>query len=274
MNLPEPCVLGVDFTSAPCKRKPITAARCHLDGTILILSQLEAIEDFAGFENLLVTPGPWIGGFDFPFGLPRDAIDALHWPKAWPDMVRHCGKLGRAAFTAASDGLRRSRPEGKKYPKRRGDDIARAHSPMKCVHPPVGWMFLEGAPRLLNSGVEIPGIHHGDSLRIAVEAYPGLLARALIGQRSYKHDRRALQTSERRAGRALIWSRLTEGNNPLGIEVRARAAFAERILADGSGDLLDAVICAMQAAWAWRRRDHGFGLPCDMDPLEGWIISA
>ena len=36
--------------------------------------------------------------------------------------------------------------------------------------------------------------------------------------------------------------------------------------------LLDAVLCLMQAAWASRQPDHG--LPANVDPLEGWIVSA
>lgn len=269
-----PFILGVDFTSAPRNAKPITAARGTLNGSTLKLSELQAIEDFAGFEELLATRGPWIGGFDFPFGLPREAIGELRWPQSWPEMVLHCAGLGRAAFTAASDRLRSSRPVGSKYPKRRGDDRARSHSPMKCVRPPVGWMFLEGAPRLLKSGVEIPGLRRGDPSRIAVEAYPGLFARALIGYKSYKHDTPARQNAERRAIRAAMWSEMTRGDNPLGIKVRASASLAKRILADGRGDLLDAVICAMQAAWAWQRRNDAFGLPAAMDPLEGWIVSS
>jgi hypothetical protein len=46
------------------------------------------------------------------------------------------------------------------------------------------------------------------------------------------------------------------------------------ILADGSGDLLDAVICATQAAWAWMRRRSNYGLPADAPPGEGWILTA
>ena len=41
---------------------------------------------------------------------------------------------------------------------------------------------------------------------------------------------------------------------------------------DGSADRLDAVLCLMQAAWAAKRR--GWGLPDDVDPLVGWIVSA
>jgi len=266
--------MGVDFTSTPRQAKPITAALCFLAGHTLRVSELRAFQDFSGFERLLATPGPWIGGFDFPFGLPRDAIRDLGWPLSWPEMVMHCASLGRAAFAEASNRLRSVRPVGSKYPKRRGDDRARSHSPMKCVRPPVGWMFLEGAPRLLKAGVEIPGLHRGDLARIAVEAYPGLFARALIGYRSYKQDSPAKQNAERRTTRKLIWTRMTQGDNPLGITVRASASAARRIHSDGTGDSLDAVICAMQAGWAWQRRSDGFGLPSAMDPLEGWIVSA
>ena len=48
----------------------------------------------------------------------------------------------------------------------------------------------------------------------------------------------------------------------------------QRCLDDASGDSLDAVLCAVLAAWAWRRRAEGWGLPADTDPLEGWIVGA
>jgi hypothetical protein len=48
---------------------------------------------------------------------------------------------------------------------------------------------------------------------------------------------------------------------------------ADALIDDGSADLLDAVLCAILAAWAWQRRDAGFGLPA-FDPLEGWIVGA
>jgi hypothetical protein len=41
---------------------------------------------------------------------------------------------------------------------------------------------------------------------------------------------------------------------------------------DASGDRLDAVLCLVQAAWA--SRQERFGLPLQVDPLEGWIVSA
>ena len=40
----------------------------------------------------------------------------------------------------------------------------------------------------------------------------------------------------------------------------------------GSGDLLDAAICAVQAAWAATRPDYG--IPASAPAGEGWIITA
>ena len=44
-----------------------------------------------------------------------------------------------------------------------------------------------------------------------------------------------------------------------------------------SGDSMDAVLCQLQAAWALQQHQQGaplYGLPPDMDPLEGWIVGA
>ena len=46
-------LIGVDFTSAPTRRKPVTAARGLLQGTMLKLQRLDALPTLAGFEALL-----------------------------------------------------------------------------------------------------------------------------------------------------------------------------------------------------------------------------
>jgi hypothetical protein len=49
------------------------------------------------------------------------------------------------------------------------------------------------------------------------------------------------------------------------------------LIEEPQGDALDAVLCAVQAAWGHEARLQGsrlFGLPPKMDPLEGWIVSA
>jgi hypothetical protein len=49
---------------------------------------------------------------------------------------------------------------------------------------------------------------------------------------------------------------------------------AERAIADATGDTIDAVAAAVQAAWALARADDGYGAPLDADPLEGWVVAA
>jgi hypothetical protein len=31
-------------------------------------------------------------------------------------------------------------------------------------------------------------------------------------------------------------------------------------------------LCAVQAAWAYREREEGYGVPQECDPNEGWIV--
>src|SRR3954468_5177895 len=125
---------------------------------------------------------------------------------------------------------------------------------MKLVNPPVALMFHEGARRLLAAGVHLPALAAGDRTRVALEAYPGLLVRKQLGIRaSYKSDTRAEHTAARQAVRKRIVDALAAGR-PLGIELRLKNKRA--VIEDGSGDLLDAAICAGQAAWAARRKRY------------------
>ncbi|MGE0875225.1 MAG: GNAT family N-acetyltransferase [Burkholderiales bacterium] len=267
-------IYGVDFTSAPGKAKPITVVSGRLQGTRLAVDAIECVHDFAAFEAFLGRPGPWTCGFDFPFGLPREAVRALGWPQDWEQLTRHCRRIGRTAFAAASARLRGSRPAGDKYPMRRGDKAAGSHSPMKCVNPPVGWMFLEGASRLADAGVHVPGMRAGDPRRIALEAYPGFIARRVIGRASYKSARAGLLDAPRRKARARLIDGLEADAAALGVSLRLDARLKAQLLAEAAGDLLDAAICALQAAWGWQRRDAGYGMPSAMDPLEGWIVTV
>ena len=265
-------IYGVDFTCAPRRAKPITVASAILKGNALRLEELVPLYTFEEFEAFLRRPGPWVGGFDFPFSLPAELARDLGWPAPWQELVAHCAAMDRPGFRQALDSYRAGRPVGRKYVHRATDHPAGSSSPMKLVNPPVALMFHEGAPRLVAAGVCIPVLLENDSDRIALEAYPGLLARKQLGIRaSYKSDTRAEHTAARKVVRKQLVSSLKEGK-PLGIAVRMERKTEQQLLADGSGDLLDAVICAMQAAWAASR--PGYGLPGEAVAGEGWIISA
>jgi hypothetical protein len=261
-------IYGVDFTCAPRKAKPITAAVATLREDVLSLETIERLETFEAFERLLASPGPWLGGFDFPFSLPLELVRDLDWPRDWPALVRHCAAMTRLELRNRLDAYRQTRKPGSRYAHRATDMPAGSSSPMKLVNPPVALMFHEGARRVLAAGVFVPGLFDGDKTRVALEAYPGLLVRKQLGLRdSYKSDARSEQTRERRAVRNRVVKDLTAGK-PLGIRLRTKLDLA----ADGSGDTLDAAICAVQAAWAARR--PGYGIPAHAPAGEGWIVTS
>jgi hypothetical protein len=149
---------------------------------------------------------------------------------------------------------------------------------MKWVNPPVAFMLHAGVPLLLQAGATLPGLHQGgEPLKIALEGYPGLLAREVLGQRSYKADDKARQTPERLIARKDLITALEHGHTRLGLCLKLSHAQRDALADDARGDALDAVLCLMQAAWAQTRHDAGdarYGLPAQMDPLEGWIVSV
>jgi hypothetical protein len=265
-------IYGVDFTCAPRRAKPITVAAGVLKRNELSLDAIERVPSFPEFEAMLARPGPWVGGFDFPFSFPRELVRDLGWPAAWPELVAHCAAISRQALRGILDAYRATRPVGKKYAHRATDLPAGSSSPMKLVNPPVALMFHEGAPRLLAAGVHIPALLDGDRARVALEAYPGLLVRKQLGIReSYKSDTKAEHTPARRAARRRVVEALKRGK-PLGVRLLVEAKLERAMVAEGSADRLDAAICAVQAAWAATRANYG--VPADAPPGEGWIVSS
>lgn len=266
---------GVDFTSRPTPRKPITVCEGYVAGVgVLEIFAIHRLRDFPAFEHFLQTPGPWLAAFDFPFGLPRELVMQLGWPAAWPALIRHYAGFSRAELRTTFRQFCNGRPTGQKFAHRAADLLARSSPSMKWVNPPVAYMLQEGAARLLAAGVHLPGLHAGDTARIALEGYPALVARAVIGNASYKSDEKARQTAERRINRVRILGALLQGIHPLGIRLQCPPDLLVEMQEDGSADLLDATLCAIQAAWAATRKDAHFGLPEAIDPLEGWIVSV
>ena len=262
-------ILGIDFTSAPTARKPITCARAILDQNTLRFDDLVRWQDFEVFETALESPGPWIAGMDFPFGQARRFIENTGGPSSWADYVGLVATLDRNSFRQTLEDYKRHRSAGDKHHRRTCDVLSRSQSPQTLYGTPVGLMFFEGAPRLLRAGVHLPYHHDGDPTRVVVEAYPGIVARQLIGSRRYKSDTRNGQTDGQRRARTDIWRLLTgaKGRELYGLSIDAPPELTD----DPGADDLDALLCAVQAAWGWSRRSLGYGAPPDLDRLEGWI---
>ena len=283
MQLGSGMLIGCDFSSRPGPRKPIVMALGRSSAGVVTLSTLSALPTFADFTRALCHHTDWVGGFDFPFGLPRELVLHMGWPTRWRDCMRTYVALGRpeirnlfAAFCAA-------REPGKKFAHRATDRWAGSSPSMKWVNPPVAYMLHAGVPLLIEAGVHIPGLDAGEQndvdakglpRRVALEAYPGLLAREVLGHESYKSDDKLRQTPQRQARRAHLIDRLRQGHTRLALRLDLTAAQRTDLIADGSGDRLDAVLCLMQAAWGAQHGAPDYGLPTDIDPLEGWIVSA
>lgn len=238
-----PVLAGIDFTSRPSRRKPIVVALGGRDGDTVALDRIERHADFDGLARWLST-GQWLGVFDLPFGLPRELVATLGWPLAWEPLMRHYAGLSRAEIRATFAAFCDARPSGAKFAHRVADRPAGSSPSMKWVNPPVAYMLHAGVPLLMAAGVQLPGLHAGDPSRVALEGYPGLLAREILGRRSYKADARAKQTPERTAARAALVDALAGGQTRLGLRLSVTPAQRDTLIADASGDRLDAVLCA------------------------------
>lgn len=304
-------LLGLDFSSAPSKRKPLTLAWGRRVGQIIQLDRVDELPTLAALQALL-EPEPdqrhpllasgFVVGCDFPFGLPRPFVQALqqHGPGQLPAALQnlddpqhgfaidqlvhalhhHCGD--RAGFQRLIDGWGDSwhpaRPQGSKLLHRRTDRAMpglSSTSPLQTRYVPVGKMYFEGVIRLVQAQLTLPGLRDGRPDAVAFESYPGLLASELIGKRSYKSETNATQA--RLVARMDLVDALEQGRTRLGLRLKLSPAQRDQLAADAKGDRLDAVLCLMQVGWAHVRRAQGdlsWGLPADVDPVEGWILSA
>lgn len=316
MSLPE-TLLGLDFSCAPSARKPLTLAWGRRLGAVVRLDRLDELLTHDALSELFqpgspALPGGFVVGCDFPFGLPRAFVEALraHGPGDLPEQLalpcppaasaktpaapqadrlifalhRHCGD--RAGFQRLVDGWGQSwhteRPPGPKLV-HRPTDLATpgvsSTSPLQTRYVPVGKMYFEGMKRLVDADLSLPGLRAGRPEAIALEAYPGLLARELLGRRSYKSDAKADATAQqaRLIARMDMVDALEQGRTRLGLRLKLSPAQRDHLVSDPQGDRLDAVLCLLQAAWAHAQREAGhtrWGLPDGIDPVEGWILSA
>ena len=274
-----PLLMGCDFSSSPSKRKPIVVALGHAKAGRVQLQSLLRFDALPAFADWLKQPQAWVGGFDLPFGLPRDLVEALQWPTDWLPCMQHYASLSRAEIRDTFKAFCDARPVGGKFAHRATDGPAGSSPSMKWVNPPVAYMLHAGVPLLIEAGVTLPRLHSpvvSTAQRIALEAYPGLLARELIGNTSYKSDDKAKQTPERLIARKQLLQALEVGQTRLGLRLKLTHAQHDTLVDDASGDSLDAVLCMVQAAWAQAQFDAGdehYGLP-ECDALEGWIVSA
>ena len=266
-------IYGLDFTSAPGRKKPLIVLGCRLEGNILSIEDSQTLTDFGGFERFLRTPGPWVCGMDFPFGQPRSLVAALGWPENWEGYVGKVGKLSKDEFEDAIRADMATRPRGSKWRYRLADRRSHSSSAMMLFRVPVGKMFYRGAPRLLSSGVRVEPCRRNGNTRVAVEAYPAVVARRFLGHTAYKRDA-VPDTPERKSARETLVAGLESMTlkQIYGFTVKLDDHWKEEFVVDPSADALDSLLCAVQAGWAYLKRDDHYCVPPECDPDEGWIV--
>jgi Protein of unknown function (DUF429) len=267
-------IFGLDFTSAPSHKKPITCAACTFVENLLHTEACLIFPDFKSFEAFLRSEGPWIAALDFPFGQPRKLLANLGWPETWESYIKTVSAMDKQEFEETLRRYCESRPTGDKQHLRATDALADARSPMMLHRVPVGKMFFQGVSRLLASDVSILPCRPTSDSRIVIEGYPALVARKWIGKRSYKSDEREKQTADKIVARQHIVEGICSRDlaTYYGFTLDLCDTMADMLIQDPMGDFLDALLCAIQAAWAYTQRDNGYGISADCDSVEGWIV--
>jgi Protein of unknown function (DUF429) len=266
-------IYGIDFTSAPGPSKPLTCAQAEISDRTIQIQTVQYWIDFADFEAFLGSEGPWVAALDFPFGLPRKLVRNLRWPETWEACVTQVTRLNKAAFGHLLEDYQATRPNGDKHHLRETDVLARARSPMMWFGVPVARMFFEGVPRLLRSDVCILPCRPNRGFRVVLEGYPALVARRWVGAVSYKTERYR-EAPVAKARRIDLIRQLFSNEAELyyGLRVEISGPLTRTLINDHSADSLDAVLCALQAAWAFTQRENRYGIPSECDAMEGWII--
>lgn len=260
-------IRGIDFTSAPSRSKPITVAECELDGDMLRIREMRCLTSFDEFDDALKEQGPWIAGIDFPFGQPRRLIEDLKWPReSWQDYIACVRSMGKDRFERAIKDYTKGRRDGDKEHKR-ATDPSYAISAMHMDNPPAGKMFCAGAPRIAASEASIVPCAPNGSDRVIVEAYAAMVVKALVRKGSYKSGKKG-QADVRRKIASVLSGNLC--HERYGLTVEMKAVHQKELAQDSAGDVLDAILCAVQAAWA--SGQPNYGVPDDCDSLEGWIV--
>lgn len=264
-------VAGVDVTSRPRPGKPITLARGRAEDGVLTIADVDDLNSIDAYRDALAALPPSLVAIDHPFGLPRVFTEDLGWGGRWEAVVARGRELGAEGFAAEVAAFRDRQPTGQKHPYRAIDRVAGSASPINVVNPPVGRMWQACTPVLLDLDADIRPVRPNLGASItAIEGYAALVAENLAGTRSYKSESATGDTAERRRARKAIVERLgTEAcAAAYGVRVRLPASLRFAFLESHRADRLDAVLCAVQAAWAGHQPDLGF--PADADPLEGW----
>ena len=264
-------LLGSGFDDRPGPRRPIWLAHGVAGDDVVAVTGFDQADSLESFGELLAAPGAWLGVFDFPLGLARELVVARRWPQRWEQMVGAVARLGRGRLEQDLRDFRAGRPRRSRFALRATERIAGARPAMGTVGGRHALRFQAGAPLLLAAGVKIPRLHRSTARRSALEGNPALVATP-ITRGAWRSGNRRGRADVRELERERLVAALERGHPLLGTRLRIGAADRAAAISDDRGGRLAALLCLAQADWA--RRQPNWGMPADVDALEGWIVGA
>jgi Protein of unknown function (DUF429) len=261
-------VYGVDFSGARLAGRNTWVARIErgergdVCGRAWRLAELARLEDLCGTAARAEALGFLVGliersegalwSLDFPFGLPVELLG-----EGWSRQFEFIGEWGEDGYGAGLECVRRSRAlRGVKHIRRLTDIEERA--PFDPYHYRIIYQTFHGmrdvlAPLRRRRQTAILPFQYrrlASARRVIVEACPAsTLKRMGLPHQNYKQPEGGPLTLKRRRTRRAI----LEGLAP---HLCIGDTDRRRIMRNGGGDALDAVIAALGAARSWRETDH------------------
>lgn len=274
-------VYGVDFSGARLAGRNTWVARIErgrrgaVCGSEWRLAELARLEDLCGTAERAEALGFLVGliagsegalwSLDFPFGLPVELLG-----EGWARQFEFIGEWGEDGYGAGLECVRRSKLlRGVKHIRRLTDIEERA--PFDPYHYRIIYQTFHGmrdvlAPLRRRRHTAILPFQYRrltNARRVIVEACPAsTLKRMGLPHQNYKQPEGGPLTPKRRRTRRAILDGLARH---LHVGDRDR----RRIMRNGGGDALDAVIAALGAAHSWRSSDHGRIARHERYPREG-----
>lgn len=275
-------IYGVDFSGARLAGRNTWVALIERNGrrrghTPYSLTTLARLEDLCGTAERALALAHLVGliaesegalwALDFPFGLPVEVMgDGARWSCQF-DFLR---EWGEDDYGVGLECVRRAEALGRERHIRRLTDIEEK-APFDPYHYRIIYQTFYGMRDVLGAlrrrrGTAILPFQYRRlprARRVVVEACPAsTLKRLGLPHQNYKQPEGGRLTRKRLLTRRAILDGLAR-------HVRIADTDRRRIMRNGGGDALDAVLAAVGAARAWHTSDHGLIARHPRYPREG-----
>ena len=267
-------IFGINFTENPSPKRPITIAYCvYKKNHGLSVNRIEFSPTISDFEKFLKEKGPWFAGINFPLGQPKQFLDKMSLPSGWNNYIKDIQKWKQTGFEKKVKQYLNKLPKGIKAPLRITDIFAGVESPLKTTNNHSLKRFFEGGYCLLKSGASIIPCAPKKDNRVIIETLPALVARRFKVQENFG---KKLKSDLEHIHKEVIKGLETpEFEHDFVFKLFIDDTLKLKCVEDANGFSLDAILSAVQTAWAFKMGKPNYGIPGLQHPSiqsEGWII--